>query len=127
MKKSIVLGLLIFPIFIFGQTNVQVFAPKVYFTSSVVSNRPLFDLKNYTFQLTSMRFNPKNEFSIYNKTTQLNDFYGVKKDTFYYRKSVFIPENNIYSPKIDSFNPNGASDFGSAVLAGVINTIVGKF
>ena len=127
MKKSIVLGLLLFPIFIFGQNNVQVFAPKVYFTPSVATNTPLFNFKNYTFQLSSMQFNPQKEFSVYNKTTHLNDFYEVKKDTLYYRKSVLIPENNMYSPKIDSFNPNGASDFGSAVLAGVINTFISKF
>lgn len=127
MKKSIVLGLLLLPIFIFAQNNVQVFAPKVPFTSSVASNSPLFDLKNYTFQLSNLRTNPQNEFSIYNKTTQLNDFYGVKKDTLYYRKSVMMPLNNYYSTHSDSFNPNGAPDFGSAVLVGLINTFINKF
>lgn len=121
------MGLLLFPSYIFSQNNLQIFAPKAYLNPTFVSNRPFFDLKNYTFQLSSALSNTQDEFSIYNKTTKLNDFYEVKKDSFYYRKSVFIPENNIYMPNIDSFNPNGASDFGSAVLAGLINTIVGKF
>ncbi|WP_432671849.1 hypothetical protein [Flavobacterium sp. SM2513] len=127
MKKSIVLAVLLFPIFIFGQTRFQVFSPKTFHTASVVSKQPLFSLKDYTFQLSVLGFNPETDFSIYNPTTKLNDFYYVKKDTFYYQKSVFVPQNTMFTPKIDSFNPNGASDFGSAVLSGVLNTIFGKF
>jgi hypothetical protein len=74
-----------------------------------------------------MQFNPQNEFSIYNRTTRLNDLYGARKATFYYRQSLIIRKNNVNSPKIDSFNPNGASDFGSAVLAGLINTFMSQF
>ena len=127
MKKSIVLGLLLFPILIFGQTRMQIFSPQKFHSASVVSNQPIFNLKNYTLQFTSLSFNPETDFTIYNKTTQLNDFYYVKRDTFYYQKSVFIPENQMFAPRIDSFNPNGASDFGSAVLSGLINTVIGKF
>ena len=127
MKKSIVFGLLLFPILLFSQTRIQVFAPKTFQLNSVVSNKPFFNLKNYTFQLTSVQFNPETSFSVYNKATQLNDFYYVKRDTLHFHKSVFIPENNMYLPKIDSFNPNGASDFGSAILSGVLNTLFSKF
>jgi hypothetical protein len=127
MQISIVLVLLLFQNYIFSQSNLQIFTHKAYFTPSVVSSCPFFDLKNCTFQLSSVLSNTPNEFSIYNKNTKFNDFYGVKKDTFYYIKSVIITQNTIYSPHIDSFNPDGASDYGAAVLAGLINTIVGKF
>ena len=127
MKKSIFLGLLLFPIFIFGQTRMHIFSPQTFHSAPVVSHQPFFNLKNYTFQLTSLNFKPETDFTIYNKTTQLNDFYYVKRDTFYYQKSLFIPENHMFAPKIDSFNPSGASDFGSAVLSGVLNTIFGRF
>lgn len=126
MKISIVLGTLLFSSFTFSQTKLQIFAPKAYFSSSLMTNCPVFDLNQYTFQLNLALSNSQNEFSIYNKRTKWNDFYEVKKDTFYYRKSVYIPENTIFMPNTDSFNPNGAPNFGTAVLAGLINSIVRK-
>jgi hypothetical protein len=126
MKKSIILGLLLLPIFIFGQSKVQVFSSQVFQTPSVVSNPPFFNLKNYTFQLRSVKFAPEPDFTVYNRTTQLNDLYNVKKDTFYYQKSVFIPENHLFGTKTDSFNPGGAPDLGSALVLGLLNTIFGK-
>lgn len=127
MKISIVLGLLLFPIFIFGQNKLNVFSQHVIQNPVVVTNPPFFKLKNYTFQLSSVKVIPETDFTIYNKTTQLNDFYYVKRDTFHYQKSVFIQQNHLFQPKIDSFNPSGASDFGSAIVLGLINTFIGKF
>lgn len=127
MKKSIVLGLLLFPLFIFGQNKLNVFSQHVIQNPVIVTNPSFFKLKNYAFQLSSVKVVPETEFTIYNKTTQLNDFYYAKRDTFHYQKSVFIPQNHLFQPKIDSFNPSGASDLGSAIVIGLLNTFIGKF
>ena len=125
MKKSIILGLLLLPIFIFGQSKVTVFSPHVFQTPSVVLNPPFFNLKNYTFQFRSVKITEP-DFTIYNKTSQLNDLFCTKKDTIYYQKSIFITENHLYGIKTDSFNPGGAPDLGSALLLGLLNTVFGK-
>lgn len=127
MKISIVLGLLLFPLFSFPQNSLNLYSAKPKLNSITVINPTSFQLKGQKFLLSPLKFVPETEFTVFNKTTQLNDFYYVQKDTFYYQKSVFIPENSIYQPKFDSFNPSGASDVGSAVLVGIINTVLGKF
>ena len=127
MKISIVLGLLLFPLFLFAQHSLNLYSAKPKLNSITIINPTSFQLKGQKFLLSPLKFVPEAEFSIFNNTTKLNDFYFVQKDTFYYHKSVFIPENSIYQPKFDSFNPSGASDFGSAVLVGLINTVLGKF
>ena len=57
----------------------------------------------------------------------LNDNFSIYKGQFEYKNSIFIPENMIYNSKIDSFNPNGASEFGSALIIGVLNFAQGLF
>jgi hypothetical protein len=127
MKKSIVFGLLLFPFFIFAQDGLNFFVAKPKLNTASVINSTSFQFKGQKFILSPLKFIPEAEFTVYNKTTQLNDFYYVKKDTFYYQKSAFIPENHMFQPKLDSFNPSGASDLGSAVIIGIINTVFGKF
>jgi len=92
MKKSIVLGILIFPLCIFSQTSMQVFDPKLLLTPNLGLNQPCFDVKNYTFQLTLLHFNPTTTFTIYNHQTKLNYFYFVKK-------ILFIPRSPFYCAK----------------------------
>ena len=71
----------------------------------------------------TLKFNSSdlNSFSTYNRNTKLNDIYLPSKDTLYYEKSIQINFNQ-YMQK-DSFNPNGASNFGSGVIIGTLNTI----
>lgn len=128
MKKSIILGLLLFPIYIFGQSKLQVFSPQSFQPSSVVSNPPFLNLKNYTFQLTTVKFTPDPHaaFNFYNKTSKFNDLYKIKRDTLYFQKSVFIPENQNFGMVSDSFNPSGAPDLISALVMGLLNTTFGK-
>ena len=70
-----------------------------------------------------LKFNSSdlNSFSTYNRNTKLNDIYLPLKDTLYYEKSIYINSNQ-YIQK-DSFNPNGASNFGSGVIIGTLNTL----
>lgn len=51
----------------------------------------------------------------------LNDNFSVYNEQFEYKNSVLIPQNLLFNSKIDSFNPNGASEFGSALLIGFLN------
>lgn len=82
----------------------------------------------YSFlSFNQLNFYIKNDFSIYNRATMMNDNFLVYKGQFEYKNSIFIPENTIYNSKIDSFNPNGVSDFGSALLTGVLNLTLSLF
>lgn len=81
----------------------------------------------YIFGFNQLNFYTKNDFSVYNSMTKMNDNFSVYKGQFEYKNSIFIPENTIYNSKIDSFNPNGVSDFGSALLTGVLNLTLSLF
>ena len=82
----------------------------------------------YSFlSFNQLNFYTKNDFSIYNRATMMNDNFSVYKGQFEYKNSIFIPENTIYNSKIDSFNPNGVSDFGSALLTGFLNLTLSLF
>jgi hypothetical protein len=82
----------------------------------------------YSFlSFNQLNFYTKNDFSIYNRATMMNNNFSVYKGQFEYKNSIFIPENTIYNSKIDSFNPNGVSDFGSALLTGVLNLTLSLF
>jgi hypothetical protein len=90
-------------------------------------NRPVFfynklvstpDLK------VNLNFKPfnANVLSIYNRNTKLNDVYSYSKESYYYEKSVPLC-SNFYDQK-DSFNPNGANNFGVGVLIGSLNALL---
>ena len=80
---------------------------------STLLNKP-----NFIFKFNASDLN---SFSTYNRNTKLNDIYLLSKDTLYYEKSIYINSNQ-YIQK-DSFNPNGASNFGSGVIIGTLNTL----
>jgi hypothetical protein len=65
-------------------------------------------------------------FSVYNPTTAANDTYVQTGNSMYYTRSQVVLENNYRGVKIDSFNPNGASDMKSAIATGLFNTIFKK-
>lgn len=73
------------------------------------------------FTFNQLSFYTKNDFSIYNRTTMMNDNFSVHNGQFEYKNSILIPENMVFNPKIDSFNPSGTDEFGSALLMGVLN------
>jgi hypothetical protein len=65
-----------------------------------------------------------NSFSRFNRVTGLNDAYIRYQETYEYTSSSILLENQLRgTSKIDSFNPNGASDIGNALLTGVFNLI----
>ncbi len=63
------------------------------------------------------------QFNIYNEDTGLNDNYLISKNGFGFIYSNKILENNFNLYKIDSFNPYGSPDFGTAIFNGLLNSI----
>lgn len=65
--------------------------------------------------------------SIYNPMTQVNDQYVTVSDHYYLSNTKSFPMYNFDGTKIDSLNPNGVSDMGSAIASGILNLFFEKF
>ena len=123
MKKYFILTFLISNMCLFAQTKTDSIQPILEpININVNLNSP-----KYIFGFNQLNFYTKNDFSVYNSMTKMNDNFSVYKGQFEYKNSIFTPENTIYNSKIDSFNPNGVSDFGSALLTGVLNLTLSLF
>ncbi len=66
------------------------------------------------------------QFSIYNTYSTYNDVYFLQNGNYYRSNSNLVLENNLRGSKIDSFNPFGATDLGTAVVFGFINFLLDK-
>jgi hypothetical protein len=88
------------------------------------------NLKPFSFQIN---FNKSNLFSkadnltLYNPNTNLNDNYYVLGKDYVIGNSKSFPIYGFEGRQVDSFNPSGTKDFGSAIVFGAINSILGKF
>uniref|UniRef100_UPI004049285A hypothetical protein n=1 Tax=Flavobacterium sp. TaxID=239 RepID=UPI004049285A len=117
MKKFFMILSLLSTFCLFSQTKVDTIQP-ILEPINIKSN---LNTRNYVFGFNQLNFYTKNDFSDYNRATMMNDNFSVYKGQYEYKNSIFIPENMIYNSKIDSFNPNGVNDFGSALLTGILN------
>ncbi|WP_445714767.1 hypothetical protein [Flavobacterium sp.] len=117
MKKFFMILSLLSTFCLFSQTKVDTIQP-ILEPINIKSN---LNTRNYVFGFNQLNFYTKNDFSVYNRATMMNDNFSVYKGQYEYKNSIFIPENMIYNSKIDSFNPNGVNDFGSALLTGILN------
>lgn len=123
MKKYFILTFLISNMCLFAQTKTDPIQPILEpININVNLNSP-----KYIFGFNQLNFYTKNDFSVYNSMTKMNDNFSVYKGQYEYKNSILIPENMIYNSKIDSFNPNGVNDFGSALLTGVLNLTLSLF
>lgn len=123
MKKYFILTFLISNMCLFAQTKTDSIQPILEpININVNLNSP-----NYIFGFNQLNFYTKNDFSVYNSMTKMNDNFSVYKGQYEYKNSILIPENMIFNSKIDSFNPNGVNDFGSALLTGVLNLTLSLF
>ena len=123
MKKYLVIILLFSNIYLFAQMKTviaQTFQQPINLNVNFNKNKP-------SFVLNQLQFRTDYDFSIYNRTTQLNDNFSYYNGKLEYKNSMIIPENLIYNNKMDSFNPNGVSDFKSAVLTGILNLTLSLF
>ena len=122
MKKIVCLLFLFLGCAAFGQnkTTAHRFLPIL---SSV-------NLKPFSFQIN---FNKSNLFSkadnltLYNPNTNLNDSYYVLGKDYVMSNSKSFPIYGFEGRQVDSFNPSGTKDLGSAIVFGAINSILGKF
>ena len=123
MKKYLVIILLFLNIYLFAQMKTviaQTFQQPINLNVNFNKNKP-------SFVLNQLQFRTDYDFSIYNRTTQLNDNFSYYNGKLEYKNSMIIPENLIYNNKMDSFNPNGVCDFKSAVLTGILNLTLSLF
>ena len=117
MKKYFVFALLLSNVYLFAQMKTDTIQP----ISQPIKININLNTKITFFGFNQLNFYTNNDFSVYNRTTMLNDNFSVYKNQFEYKNSIFIPENLLFNSKTDSFNPNGASDFNNALLIGVLN------
>lgn len=126
MKKLLIASLLISNVCLFAQNTqegIVTFQPSQY-TSSLMKS---FNFNKPTYTFTQLQFYNKNDFSIYNRTTMMNDNFTVYNNQIEYKNSSIIPENLIATVKMDSFNPNATDSFEGAFLTGAINLLAGLF
>ena len=117
MKKYFIILLLLSNVCLFAQMKTDTIQPILQPIKIDVN----LNTNKHFFTFNQLSFYTKNDFSIYNRTTMMNDNFSVYKGQFEYKNSIFIPENLLFNSKTDSFNPNGASDFNNALLIGVLN------
>ena len=125
MKPFIIIAFLVSSSCLFAQEHSLVKLPKNLNQLATI-HLDVIPKTHYSIGLESLKLDTDKTFSIYNPQTQLNDFYSITPNGIDYlnTKPVF---NNLYRGRqIDSFNPNGASDFGSAIVMGVLNSFINK-
>ena len=123
MKNYFIILFLLFHFSLFSQIQkdtIQLTTPLAAIKVDLNNNRQ-------RFIFNQLDFYTNNDFSVFNRTTMLNDNFSVYKGHYEYKNSVLIPENMFFNSKIDSFNPNGVSDFRSALLTGALNLTLSLF
>ncbi len=127
MKKIFCLAFLLLSFIGFSQNPVSFVLGKT--NNPFSSGAPTFSLKDISFSLNlsdKKSYADKYFLSIYNPTTQMNDHYVNVSNQYYLSNYKSFPIYNFDGTKIDSFNPNGVSDFGSAIASGILNLFFGK-
>lgn len=128
MKKIFCLSFLLFSFLGLSQNPVSLVLGK--------SNRPfssnvsVVSLRNFSFNLSlsdRKSYADKYFLTVYNPMTQMNDNYVRVSDQYYLSNYKSFPINNFDGTRIDSFNPNGACDFGSGIVSGLLNMFIDKF
>jgi hypothetical protein len=127
MKKIFCLSFLLLSFVGFSQNPVSFVLGKP--NSSFSSNASTFSLTDFSFalNLTDKKIDiDKYLLTVYNPTTQMNDNYVKVSNQYYLNHYSSFPIYNFNGMKTDSFNPNGVSDFGSAIASGILNLFFEK-
>jgi hypothetical protein len=117
MKKYFMILSLLSTVCLFAQIKVDTIQP---IQQPIKIDMNLNTTKHF-FTFNQLNFYTNNDFSIYNRTTMMNDNYSVYNGQYEYKNSILIPQNMVFNSKIDSFNPSGTDEFGSALLMGFLN------
>lgn len=72
----------------------------------------------------AISFYSKYDLSVYNRATGFNDNYMLYNGKAEYVNSQYVDHNGIFNNKLDSFNPNGATEMGGALLTGACNMLL---
>ena len=121
MKKLISFSLLFVCLVGFGQNNTTNYR----FLPSLAS----VNVKPVSFQINLGNNNwlsKKGNLSLYNPITNLNDNYYVLGKSYRMSNTKSFSMYGFEGQRIDSFNPSGTKDLGSAFIFGAINTILDK-
>lgn len=121
MKKLFYFSLLLFCVVSFGQNNTV----NHRFLPSLAS----VNLKPVSFQINLNKNNflsKKGDLSLYNPITNLNDNYYVLGKSYRMSNTKTFSVYGFEGQRIDSFNPSGTKDLGSAFIFGAITSILEK-
>lgn len=93
---------------------------------SIVFKKPTFQFLNIQpkFSFNRLDFYNQYDLSIYNPTTGFNDNFMLYNGKAEYKNSLMIDQNLMFNNKIDSFNPNGSTEMGSALISGGLNMLL---
>jgi|AntRauMFilla1563_2_1112583.scaffolds.fasta_scaffold01362_7 hypothetical protein len=94
---------------------------KVKFSNNVSSKKTLFKNLNLKFEPIEFVKNSNVAFYQYNQTTGNTDKFITIGNEFYLSN-----RSNFYFDKRDSFNPNGATNLGTALGFGLLNLLIQK-
>jgi hypothetical protein len=121
MKKKVCLLFLFVGFITFGQNTT--------FSSRFLPSLASISFKPTIFQInlnTNNSFSNSNYLTLYNPMTNLNDNYYILGKSYRMSNTKSFPMYGFEGQRIDSFNPSGTKDLGSAFIFGAINTILDK-
>lgn len=128
MKKLFCLSFLLLSSIGFSQNPVSLVLGKS--NGQFSTNTSNFSLKDISLSLNlsdKKSYADKYWLTVFNPMTQMNDHYVTVGERYYLSNHKSFPINNFDGTKIDSFNPNGACDFGSGIVSGILNLFFEKF
>lgn len=122
MKKTVCLLFSFLGCAAFGQNKTigHRFLP----TLSSVNLKPVAFQINFT---SGNLFLKADNFTIYNPNTNQYDNYYILGKDYVMSNTKSFPMYGFEGQRVDSFNPSGTKDLGSAFVFGAINSILGKF
>lgn len=101
--------------------------------SSSYKFSPSFSVLNLNPTAIQLNLNPNKNYlnydnlTIYNSITNLNDNYYSLGEKHYLSNTKSFSNFGFEGQRIDSFNPYGTKNFGTALASGAINYLLGKF
>ena len=99
-------------------------------SSSFKFSPSVLNLNPTAFQLnlnSNKNYWNSDNFSVYNSITNLNDNYYSLGQKYHLSGTKSFSNFGFEGQRIDSFNPYGTKDFGTALATGALNLLLGKF
>lgn len=121
-------------LFLFVLATSQLYSQNLKMVIPAANFQPKLAFSNYNgihFTLPNFNFKTHTKpylLNVYNPASGLNDSFYLKNQEAKYSKSLYIPQNAVFTrgTKIDSFNPYGTNNIVAAVALGVIDLLFNK-